>query len=88
MKTVWKFPLLSTGPAWVNLPFGSEIVHVGRDPATGLISIWAEVDPAQSHMTLVFQIIATGETIPPGFRHRGTVIIESFVWHLYEKDPA
>lgn len=86
MKSVWKFPVLSTGPCEIDMPLGSRIVHVDRDPQTGLIAFWAEVEDGEAKETRRFQVVATGQPVPDRGAHVGTVIMRELVWHLCEID--
>ena len=89
MKTIWKFLIGSTGPCDIDVPTGCELVHVDRDPATGLMAFWAEVEPDVGKSPRRFKIVGTGHPIPKGAAHRGTMIQGDYVWHLYELDrPA
>ena len=83
-RTVWKFPVLSTGPMEIDLPVGAEIVHVDRDPSTGLIAFWAEVYPERDKEARRFSVVGTGHDFPDGSLHRGSVILGARVWHLFE----
>ena len=84
---IWKFPCISTGPMEIDVPDPGFIRHVGRDPATGLMAFWAEVNPGPLK-TRVFQIVATGQQIASSGMYRGTAILETQVFHLFELDPA
>jgi hypothetical protein len=83
-RAIWKFPCLSTGPFCVDVQAPGHIRHVGRDPATGLIAFWAEVDPYAPKRQRKFQIFATGDEIPIDASPLGTVILDPLVWHLFE----
>lgn len=84
MKAVWKFPVLSTGPMWIDVPDAAKIIMVDRDPATGLIAFWAEVDTQATMVPRHFEVVGTGRGISADAEHVGSVIIKDLVWHLYE----
>lgn len=84
MRTVWKFPLISTGPCDIDVPEGGVIKFVGVDPATGLLAFWAEVDANASTKPRRFQVCGTGLSVPDRAAHLGSVIQGTLVWHLYE----
>jgi len=73
------------------LPGVSRFLHA--DMQRGDRFVWLEVelneDQAPEDHTRSFLILGTGETVPPGARHRGTFLEASglFVWHLYEDAP-
>ncbi len=83
-RQVWKFPLLSTGPMWIEMPIGATIVLVDADPATGLLAFWAEGEPIDATEDRRFKIVGTGHPIPDQGMHRGSKVIGALVWHLYE----
>lgn len=63
----------------------AKIVHVGEQ--TGSICIWFECDTDQEVKSRTFCILGTGHPIPPDGKHVGTVIMGTFVWHVYELTP-
>lgn len=84
MSVVWKFPVLSTGPMEIDVPHPGYVRLVGRDPATGLIAFWAEVDPTAPKRARRFQVVGTGHPVPGDAIHVGSVIMDMLVWHLFE----
>lgn len=87
MRTVWKYPLghgKNLLPLWPE----EEVVHVGRQswnegsPATVWVDVDTSVRPATSAREL--HVIGTGSTVPDGGVHVGTVVTDSYVWHVYE----
>lgn len=72
------------------LPLGPEdkVLHVAEQ--RGEVFLWAEVDttvvPEQPR---AFVILPTGETVPEGHQHVGSVVMANLlVWHVYEVLPA
>lgn len=87
-RTIWKFPVLSTGPMAIDVPGPGTIVLVDRDPATGLMAFWAEVFPNEAKQERFFQVVGTGHDIPDGACHLGSVVMGELVWHLFELPAA
>ena len=88
MRTIWKFPVLSTGPCEIEVPEPGMMVHVGRDPLTGLVAFWAEVESDAPKVARRFLVVGTGHPIPADAAHRGSVVNGDFVWHLLELPEA
>lgn len=88
MRTIWKFPVLSTGPMEIDVPFPGNIVLVDRDPATGLMAFWADVFPQAGKVPRRFVVVGTGHEVPEKARHLGSVVIGEFVWHLFELEAG
>ena len=83
-RTIWKFPILSTGPMWITIPAPGTPVLVGRDPDTGLMALWAEVEPCGEQQERKFRVLGTGHDIPANAQHVGSAIFDPLVWHLFE----
>lgn len=88
-RAIWKFPLaLDPGPQPVELPVGTTVLHLG--PQNSRLYMWAAVcpDPGVPKEIRTFQVFATGETIPKGYRvlksYIGTYVGPTYVWHVYE----
>lgn len=63
-----------------------KVVHVGPDPGTGALCVWAEVDESQPLHTHDCLIRGTGHPSPgPEYRHIGSAICGSLVWHVYSR---
>lgn len=48
-------------------------------------SLWFEVDPSRAPANATFRVFGTGHEIPDKCVHRGSVVINPFVWHVYEE---
>ena len=87
MLTVFKYPLaLVAQVQTIAFPMGAQILHVDLNPgAQGNLAIWAEVvrEPDDRVVKRRFQIVPTGGAVPLGWKHLGTVLDGSFVWHVY-----
>lgn len=83
MRTVHKFGV-PFGVSKLPLPEGSKCVHIGAQG--GRVVMWVEVtvDAATTDWTLL--LVGTGHQLPEDveYEHLGTVIIEPFVWHVYQ----
>ncbi len=91
MKTIYKYYLKLAGSTVIELPIGSRILSVGNQ--RGDICIWAEVDTVSPYTgkepiteDIKFYVIGTGESVPDNLKYLGTVIIEPFVWHVYQEN--
>jgi hypothetical protein len=81
--TVWKFPLRIEALQGVPMPEGAEILHVAEQ--TGLLCMWALVDPDAQYAVRTFAITGTGHLAPDKATHvASAVMADSFVWHVFE----
>lgn len=76
----------------VRLPYGSKVVHVGRQsPEESEITVWYEHyygnHPEPATLAYDFYVYGTGHPITKDDRveHVGSVVGPMFVWHLYQK---
>lgn len=85
MKTIYKYPLEITYVQTVDLPIDHQILHV--DNQGGVMTMWALVHVGPDVVTYPkkLMIAGTGNPFPDGrFRHVGSVLIDPFVWHVFE----
>jgi hypothetical protein len=83
MQTIWKFPLAVTdGVQTIEMPKNARIVHV--DAQFGAPCLWASVDSNRPKQRRNFVIYGTGDEITAIGPYIGTVLIASFVWHIFE----
>ena len=85
-QKVYKYPIEPI-PGVVQettIPQDATIVHAAAQEQ--LICLWAQVDPLAPPGDRGFQVVGTGQDIPNGATHRGTVHMQPFVWHVYELD--
>lgn len=80
-RVVWKYAL-AIGPEQ-TIAFAGRIVHAAVQDSFPML--WVEVDRAGTPVARTFRIFGTGQTIPDGWEHRGTVQDPPFVWHVYER---
>lgn len=80
---IWKFPLIVQRHQKVELPMGSQPIHI--DMQGGQPTLWAVVDPQLPTEHLDVVMFGTGhpivETAP--LMHLGTVMDGSLVWHYF-----
>lgn len=88
MKTIFKYPIRPTSEQQVEMPNGSQIIHVGKDP-DGQPCVWATVDTAEKRMINVDIImVGTGAEMPEGkLTHKGTLIVGPLVLHVFVANP-
>ncbi len=86
---VWKFPLM-WAEANMDMPTSARIIHVGMDPGSDKIALWAIVVPGNEIETRRFAILGTGAFLHDperGGAHVGSVIDGNYVWHVFETPP-
>lgn len=84
MRKVFKYPLQITPEKQIiNLPQGSTIVSVGKQ--NDQLMIWVEVDETRDTFPIEFYVFGTGQEVPADLEHKGTVMIDPYVWHIYVK---
>ena len=87
MLTIWKFEIEVTDKQEVEMPRGAELLFVGRQgsqPADKLM-LWAEVDTTEPRVLRQLRIAGTGHPLDEYEKYVGSVIVEPFVWHLYDR---
>lgn len=83
MKRVFKYPLeMRDGPQDFSVPKFAEVVLV--DEQRGQICVWMEIDDHNPPEVRKFAVYGTGRKVKG--RHCGSVVMEPFVWHVYEED--
>jgi len=88
MKTIYKYQLGITSRQIVEIPEQSKILSVANQ--RGHLCLWVMVNSYKPLVKRTIEILGTGNPIPesisqPVGRHFiGTVIIEPFVWHVFE----
>lgn len=70
---------------WVETPQQEEAIQAGSTFIDGILhKLMAEEEYRIVRRT--FELVPTGATIDPTFmQHRGSVVMESGAWHLYER---
>lgn len=83
MKKVLKYPFLVAASQTLSIPHGFKICHVGGDPS-GILCMWAEVDPDKAPQPVQLFVVGTGHPIPAeATRHLRSFLTGSLVWHVY-----
>ncbi len=87
---IWKFDLEITDTQHVILPMDARLLSVGNQ--RGNLCLWAIVNPVKAMETRCIEIIGTGNPIEKlvGFHREflGTIVIDPFVWHVFERQRA
>jgi hypothetical protein len=71
----------------IELPVGTQIVHIGIKDSIRAVQMWALVPDAEECEKRFFQVFGTGWPIDvPWARHVGTAFAEggTYVWHVFE----
>jgi hypothetical protein len=95
-RTVWKYLVpVQDDPTNVTMPQDSELVYTASTGNPYAIEVWALVDPSPSarKITRTFLVRGTGQPVPDGTVHRGSVVhtpttmpglVAPVVFHLFE----
>lgn len=68
----------------VLMPAEREILHVGQDPASGGIALWASVDPESEMESVGLSVYPTGYPVPETNIYLGTAIVSGgIVIHVH-----
>lgn len=80
---IWKYQLSITDDVqMIEMPAGAKIVYV--DAQFGAPCLWAIVDARRGKEERRFVIHGTGHTVTALGPYVGTVLIQQFVWHIFE----
>lgn len=78
---------IKVGDQFVQMPYGSNILHVGMQGTT--ITIWAMVEEKNSLVNRDITVVGTGWELPKeavNWKYIGTVQTDGgFVWHVFER---
>ena len=90
MNTIYKYPIKLSTHQTVEMPKGSRILSVADQ--NGTICIWAQVTREETIMeSRTIEIAGTGDVYPTNDSATrcflGTVVIDPFVYHVFEKLP-
>lgn len=71
----------------ITMPVGTQIMHF-EVVRGGYFAMWAltpnHCGPVEER---TFEICATGEDVPNTHHYHGTVVEDTWVWHLFEHNP-
>jgi len=70
----------------IDIPQDSRVVHVGRDPESGMPCLWMEVNTESPRVVKNFWVKGTGWGIQEDLVYIGSAICGEFVWHIYERN--
>jgi hypothetical protein len=83
-QVVFKKELAMTDLQTVLIQAGAEILFAGDQHGT--ICIWYRCDPEDAFKPRLISVVGTGNPYPGAEgRHLGTVVLEHFVWHVFER---
>lgn len=91
MRTIYKYPIDKQNVT-IDLPYHHSVVAIGAQPINGgsefsvesTPMIWIEHETERRKSPVRFIVVGTGHEIPMGFVHVGTVMISTYVWHVYK----
>lgn len=86
MSVIWKYQLPLEPVFTLAVPLGATALHVAIQD--GVPCLWAQVDPAAETTPRTLHMSGTGDLIPDGLIHLGTVQMNGYVWHYFEERPA
>jgi hypothetical protein len=87
--SIHKYPLSIGSSVELDLPVGSQVLHLGHQDGVPMVWIRVPVDVGLSSEDRTFVCMGTGwsmaEDASQHHYHIGTVQIESMVWHFFER---
>lgn len=87
MKAIWKYNLAIQDNQILTMPHDAQILSVANQ--NGNLCLWAMVDPEANPVKRCIEIIGTGNPINTDIgtdrEFIGTVVINPFVWHVFER---
>lgn len=84
MQSIWKYELEIADYQEIMIPSGADIISVGNQ--RGILCLWARVDHSKEKKSRRIMIVGTGQGHDnlPMERFIGTVIVEPYVWHVFD----
>lgn len=71
----------------IQMPTGTQILHVGLDPL-GYMALWSlEPQHGKAVEDRTFEVFATGHDVTNTHHYHGTFIEGAYVWHVFEHNP-
>ena len=88
MRKIFKYTAPVSDHFTIELPRGAQFRHIDRDPGRAdlTLALWFEIDTDECDKTRrTFYVFGTGHEVSVwGVTFLGTVIMDGFVWHIYE----
>ena len=82
MRPIYMYPVI-IGFNGLSLPLGADVVLIGEQ--YGHLQMWVEQDPTRPMTQRQFNVYGTGHPIYNNNEHHlATVLVDDFVWHVYE----
>ena len=90
LRQIWKFEQegsqIVTGPMVIKMPKGSEILSAAIERSSGLLVLWAMVDPTAESVEHKIFVAWTGWDVDTSVLGRfiDTVQAIGLVWHIFD----
>ena len=82
--TIWKYVIEKIDDeVTFDMPGGAQVLHVGEQ--SGLLCLWALVDPNIPKVQHTFFIRGTGHQVSPILDHVGSAWLRPFMWHVFRR---
>ena len=84
-RVIWKYAL-RLGTNVIEMPVKAELLTVQMQRDT--ICLWALVNPDIAMEQRLIEVVGTGNPIPEPYavrRYIGSVQLDEFVWHVFER---
>ncbi len=81
-KRVLKYVIKVDRPLTIPLTEGWKYLHT--DSQYSNITMWLEVPDSGETKEHTFEIVATGQPIKDSAEHKGSILNNGYVWHIYE----
>lgn len=80
-QTTSRPDLAPHAPLVAETPRG-DVIHFGLDPKRELC-VWVALDDAaDTSLSVVYEVVATGQTFPSALAPVASTVVGAFVWHL------
>ncbi len=82
-EAIWKFPLeVTQSPQILLIPKGAKLLFIAMQE--GKICLWMELEQSAEKERRKFIVVGTGWELPPDRNYCGTVLVDPYVWHVFE----
>jgi len=80
-RYIWKYLIPTADKVTLRMPKFAEVIHIAEQG--GILALWAIVNPDLEEEERIFYVVGTGHPLPHA-KYIGTVLIDPFVWHIFE----